>query len=85
MFTYLSDYVDEFERVVVYYDNGQEALGKIIDNVLATRNNIERRIEFDHTKKRLFQVSDMLTFIDKIIYKHKNNIPLTKAEQYFLV
>ena len=25
----------------------------------------------------------MLTFIDKIVYKHKNNMPMTKAEQYF--
>jgi hypothetical protein len=25
----------------------------------------------------------MLTFIDKIVYKHNNNMNLTKAEQYF--
>lgn len=42
-----------------------------------------RRIEFDHTKKRLFQVSDMLTVIDKLDYKRKNNIPFTKGEKFF--
>ena len=75
--------MNQFEKVVIYYDNGQEALGAIIDTLLITKNNVERRIEFDHQEKRLFQVSDMLTFIDKIVYKHNHNIPLTKAEKYF--
>lgn len=75
--------MNEFEKVVVYYDNGQEALGAIIDTLLITKNNVEHRIEFNHKEKRLFQVSDMLTFVDKIVYKHNNNIPLTKSEKYF--
>ena len=82
-FTSISDYMNEFEKVVVYYDNGQEALGAIIDTLLINKNNVEHRIEFDHKEKRLFQVSDMLTFIDKIVYKHNHNLPLTKAEKYF--
>ena len=82
-FEIIKDYMNEFENVVIYYDNGQEALGAIIDTLLITRNNIEHRIEFNHKEKRLFQVSDMLTFVDKIVYKHSNNIPLTKAEKYF--
>ena len=77
-FDSINDYMNEFEKVVVYYDNGQEALGAII-----TKNNVEHRIEFDHKEKRLFQVSDMLTFVDKIVYKHNHNMPLTKAEKYF--
>ena len=82
-FDSIKDYMDEFEKVVVYYDNGQEALGAIIDTLLITKNNVEHRIEFNHKEKRLFQVSDMLTFVDKIVYKHNNNIPLTKSEKYF--
>lgn len=64
-----NNYVEEFDKVVVYYDNGQEALGAIIDTLLINKTNVERRIEFDHKEKRLFQVSDMLTFVDKIVYK----------------
>ncbi len=79
----ISDYMNEFEKVVVYYDNGQEALGAIIDTLILNKINVEHRIEFNHKEKRLFQVSDMLTFIDKIIYKHKNNMSMTKAEKYF--
>ncbi len=76
-------HIEKFEKVVVYYDNGQEALGAIIDTLLLNKNNVEHRIEFNHTEKRLFQVSDMLTFVDKIVYKHNNNMTLTNAEKFF--
>ena len=82
-FDSINIYVTEFKKVVIYYDNGQEELGKILDDILKDNNNIEHRVEFDHKDKRLFQVSDMLTFVDKIVYKYNNNIPLTKAEKYF--
>lgn len=82
-FNSICNYMNEFEKVVVYYDNGQEALGAIIDALLITHTNIERRIKFDHEEKRLFQVSDMLTFIDKLDYKHTNKIPFTNSEKYF--
>lgn len=82
-FDLINDYINKFEKVVIYYDNGQESLGTIIDTLLLNKNNIEHRIEFNHREKRLFQVSDMLTFIDKIIYKYNHNIKLTRAETYF--
>lgn len=82
-FNSISDYMNQFEKVVVYYDNGQDALGAIIDTLLLNKTNVEHRIEFDHKEKRLFQVSDMLTFVDKIVYKHQNNMLMTKAEKYF--
>ena len=77
------EYINSFDKVVIYYDNGQETLAIILDTLFASYPNAERRIEFDHKKKRLFQVSDMLTVIDKLDYKRKNNIPFTKAEKYF--
>ena len=52
-------YLDSFDKIVIYYDNGQETLATILDIVFATNEKVERRVEFDHTKKRLFQVSDM--------------------------
>ncbi len=76
-------YFDTFDKIVIYYDNGQETLATILDTLFATNPKVERRIEFDHTKKRLSQVSDMLTVIDKLDYKRKNNIAFTKAEKYF--
>ena len=76
-------YLDLFDKIVIYYDNGQETLATILDIIFATNDKVERRINFDHTKKRLFQVSDMLTFIDKLDYKFHNNMPFTNAEKYF--
>ena len=58
-------------------------MGTILDIIFVADDRIERRIEFDHKKKRLFQVSDMLTFIDKLDYKFHNNMAFTKAEKYF--
>lgn len=77
------EYLNTFDKIVIYYDNGQETLATILDTLFATNPKVERRIEFDHTKKRLFQVSDMLTVIDKLDYKRKNNIPFTSAEKFF--
>ncbi len=76
-------YFDIFNKIVIYYDNGQETLGTILDIIFVADDRIERRIEFDHKNKRLFQVSDMLTFIDKLDYKFHNNMVFTKAEKYF--
>lgn len=78
-----SDYINSFDKVVIYYDNGQETLGTLLDAVFSTNSKVERKIDFNHKVKRLFQVSDMLTVIDKLDYKRKNKIPFTKAEKYF--
>lgn len=77
------EYLESFDKIVIYYDNGQETLATILDTIFATNPKVERRVEFNHTKKRLFQVSDMLTVIDKLDYKRKNNIPFTNAEKFF--
>lgn len=77
------EYLESFDKIVIYYDNGQETLATILDTIFATDSKVERRVDFDHTEKRLFQVSDMLTVIDKMDYKRKNKMPFTKAEKYF--
>ena len=77
------EYINSFDKIAIYYDNGQETLATILDTIFASNSKVERIIKFDHAKKRLFQVSDMLTVIDKLDYKRKNNIPFTKAESFF--
>lgn len=73
------EFFNKFDKIVLYYDNGQEPLGYILDSLFIRFDGFEHRIDFDHKEKRLFQVSDMLTYIDKAIYKHKNNIKYKKA------
>lgn len=76
-------YFKKFDKIVMYYDNGQEVLGTILDSIFLRFDGFEHKIDFDHREKRLFQVSDMLTFIDKYSYKYKHKIPFTKGEKYF--
>lgn len=76
-------YFNKFDKIVMYYDNGQEPLGYILDSLFIRFNSYEHRVKFDHVEKRLFQVSDMLTYVDKVIYKHKKNIKYEKSELYF--
>ncbi len=76
-------YFSKFDSIVMYYDNGQEVLGTILDAIFSRYESFEHRVEFDHKEKRLFQVSDMLTYIDKYDYKYKNKMSFTKSEKYF--
>lgn len=78
------EYFKKFDKIVLYYDNGQESLGYILDLLFSRFDSFEHRIDFNHKEKRLFQVSDMLTYIDRAVYEHKNNIKYKKAELYFL-
>ena len=77
------NFFNKFDKIVMYYDNGQEILGTILDSIFLRFDDFEHRVEFDHKEKRLFQVSDMLTYIDKFDYKYKNKLPFTKGEKYF--
>ncbi len=77
------NFFEKFDSIVMYYDNGQEALGTILDAIFSRFEGFEHRVEFDHKEKRLFQVSDMLTYIDKFDYKYKNKMAFSKSEKYF--
>ena len=76
-------YFEKFDQIIMYYDNGQETLGTILDSIFLRFDGFEHRIEFNHKEKRLFQVSDMLTYIDKYDYKYKNKMEFTRSEKYF--
>ncbi len=76
-------YFEKFDKIVMYYDNGQETLGTILDSIFTRFDNFEHRDDFNKIEKRLFQVSDMLTYIDKYDYKYTNKMPFTKSENFF--
>ena len=76
-------YFNKFDKIILYYDNGQEVLGTILDSIFLRYEKYTHKIDFNHKEKRLFQVSDMLTYIDKYNYKYKNKMSFTKGEKYF--
>ena len=76
-------YFNKFDSIILYYDNGQEALGTILDAIFSRYEGFVHKSEFNHKEKRLFQVSDMLTYIDKYDYKYKNKMSIANGEKYF--
>lgn len=77
------EYFQGFDKVQIFYDRGQKPLDKIINDIFGEFGGYEQVANFDHSEKKLFQVADMLTYVDKIIYKYKHNIKLTTTEAIF--
>ena len=40
-------------------------------------------VEFDHVEKKLFQVADMLTYVDKLIFKYNKRMKPSMTECAF--
>lgn len=76
-------YFQQFNKIIVYYDGGQKILARIIDEEFGTLPSYVRKADFDHTEKKLFQVADMLTFLDKLIYKYEHRMKLSPSEKRF--
>lgn len=76
-------YFEKFDEIVVFYDNGQNVLGSAVDTAFCNLNNFKHIVDFDMINNRLFQIADMLTFIDKLIYKYENNFRLSNNEKNF--
>jgi len=75
-------WLNSFDEIIIYYDNGQAEITKIIDEVF-TNFNYKIKADFDKKTKRLFQLADMITCIDKVNYKIRCKIKLTKSEKLF--
>ena len=76
-------YFDSFDKILIYYDNGQRTLGVAIKEAFSILGNYEQIDKFNHLQERLFQSADMLTFIYKYYYNFKNKQNLSKGEIYF--
>lgn len=79
----IDKYLNKYDKIVLYYDNGQEVLGKILDQAFTKFSGFEHRISFNHEEKRLFQLTDMLTYLDKYYYKYNHKKGFTKGEKFF--
>ena len=73
------DYFERYNKVILYYDNGQKNITRILNTVLATNFN-----EYDVRKVlpkdyKLFQVADLICTLELIKSKIQNN-NLSKSE-----
>lgn len=86
--TFIKDnykYFSKFDEVILYYDNGQIPLGEIFDNCFSELSNFKHINNFDKEKERLFQVADMITFLDKLRYKKEHKIIFNSGEKNFFI
>ena len=73
------DYFNSFDEVIVYYDNGQNELTKILTSVF---NTLFTNIEFRRVKPsdyKLFQVADLICTWELLALKAKDK-SFTKSE-----
>ena len=74
------DYFFSFDRVVLYYDNGQSTLSKTILDVFQEKlSNLYRKPDVHPYKYKLLQVADMICTLRLLELKADNN-ELTKSE-----
>lgn len=73
------DFFHSFDRILLYYDNGQHELAKVLNSVFATEfDNFETKLVLPKDY-RLFQVADLLCTLHLLSMKCDNN-SLTKSE-----
>ena len=77
-----SDYISSFDKVIVYYDNGQRELGSILNAIFSVKlSNVEFR-KADPREYRLLQVADFFCSIDLLRIK-RDESRLSKSEEKF--
>ena len=76
------EFFDCFEKIIVYYDNGQIELGAILNTVFSIHfSNVEFR-KAEPQKYRLLQAADFICSMELLKIKKSEN-RLSKSEQQF--
>lgn len=75
-------FISEFNKVIVYYDNGQTQLTGIMASLL-TDSNIEFRRDARPSYYRLFQIADLITTFELINKKRENNKNSKSEKDFF--
>ena len=76
------EYLSGFEKIIVYYDNGQIELGSVLNTVFSIHfSNVEFR-KAEPQKYRLLQAADFICSMELLKIKKSEN-RLSKSEQQF--
>lgn len=76
------DYIEKFNRITIYYDNGQIELTKILTSVF---NTLYAHVEFRKVKPvdyKLFQAADLICTMELLAEKADSNL-FSKSEKEF--
>ena len=76
------EYIYSFDKVIVYYDNGQSELGALLNAIFSIHiSNVEFR-NAEQQKYRLLQVADFICSFDLLKIKREEG-RLSKGEKQF--
>lgn len=77
------DYLESFDRIILYYDNGQVELTKILTSVF---NTLFSRVEFRKVRPidyKLFQVADLICTMELLALKAESNSFSRSEAEFF--
>ena len=77
------EYFQSFEKVILYYDNGQHELNRILNTVLATQladYDVRKVIPSEY---RLFQVADLICTLELLKMKMEHGKLSNSEERIF--
>lgn len=70
----IMDYLNSFDKIIIYYDNGQHELNRILTSVFSILfNNVEFR-KVQPSDYKLFQVADLICTWELLAMKAKNGL-----------
>lgn len=79
-----SSYLNSFEKIIIYYDNGQNLITKTINGSFAISGlNYEFKKEVQPGSYRLFQVADFVSTI-RLLELKLSNSELSNSENKFI-
>ena len=79
-----STYFNSFDKIIIYYDNGQNLITKTINASFAISGlNYEFKKEVQPGSYRLFQVADFVSTI-RLLELKLNNSELSNSENKFI-
>ena len=78
-----TEYISEFDKVIVYYDNGQSELGALLNAIFSIHiSNVEFR-NAEQQKYRLLQVADFICSFDLLRIKRDEGRLSSGEDKFF--
>lgn len=79
------EYFKKFDEIVIYYDEGQDYLSKILHNAFSkTLNNYRFKEDICQNEYRLLQCADMVCSLELINQRKQNNEYIKAIEMFFI-
>ena len=77
------DYFNSFDRIIIYYDNGQKPLKRILNIIFSSKfSDVEVR-KVEPVDYKLFQVADLICTLDHIYHKKELGLFSNSEKEFF--